>query len=127
MDYIPRYRQPFTLAEAVKLDVSTITEEISRLQNSLKHLNETQDIIEASLKEEEDSDLRKAMDENREVIGSQQERISILRMALTEKGIIGGAHYDLQTSPDSATQPRTSSAVQPSQTTDDEAESGVYL
>ncbi|KAF9569287.1 hypothetical protein CPC08DRAFT_653168, partial [Agrocybe pediades] len=94
MDYIPRYRQPFTLVEAVKLDVSTITEEISRLQNSLKHLNETQDIIEASLKEEEDSDLRKAMDENREVIGSQQERISILRMALTEKGIIGGAHYD---------------------------------
>jgi hypothetical protein len=31
--------------------------------------------------------------------GSQEERITILKMAITEKGIIPGSHYDLQVAP----------------------------
>ncbi|KDR83656.1 hypothetical protein GALMADRAFT_35827, partial [Galerina marginata CBS 339.88] len=95
MEYRPRFAQPFTLSEAIHLDVAVITEEISRLQNSLRHLRETQTVLEQALKEEgeEDQEIKKAFDENQIVIGSQEERISILKMALTEKGIIAGSHY----------------------------------
>ena len=37
--------------------------------------------------------------------GSQEERITILKMAITEKGIIHGRHYDLQVAPISKSQP----------------------
>ncbi|THV08444.1 hypothetical protein K435DRAFT_847305 [Dendrothele bispora CBS 962.96] len=98
MDYVPRYVQPFSLAEAIALDVSTISEEIARLQNSLKHLNETQqflkEIIEAENPETVDADLTKAYEENQTVIGSQEERISMLKLALTEKGVTTGTHYE---------------------------------
>ncbi|KAL1722454.1 hypothetical protein EV715DRAFT_287468 [Schizophyllum commune] len=95
MDYTPRHNQPFTLEQAVHLDVAIITEEISRLQNSLQHLKETQDLLRSHLKSEADPDLQQALNENEEVIGSQTERINILRMALTQKGILGtSSHYD---------------------------------
>jgi len=96
MDYKPQYPQPFTLAQARALDVSVISEEISRLQNSLKHLKETQDLLEAELRTKlPDADITQAFEENRAVIGSQEERIAILKMAISEKGIIPGSHYDL--------------------------------
>ncbi|PPQ77411.1 hypothetical protein CVT25_010993 [Psilocybe cyanescens] len=93
MDYTPRFYQPFTLREAIALDVSVINEEISRLQNSLQKLDETQIILK---EEQHDPDIKKAYEENNQVIGSQKERIAILKMALTEKGIVAGPHYDLQ-------------------------------
>lgn len=89
MDYRPRFAQPFTLNEAIGLDVGVITEggairlqnplrlnmiktlpEIARLQNSLKHLKETQTILESTLKEEggPDPELRKAFEENEAVM-----------------------------------------------------------
>ncbi|TFK43445.1 hypothetical protein BDQ12DRAFT_718665 [Crucibulum laeve] len=98
MEYKPRYPQPFTLSEAIALDVSVITEEISRLQNSLKHLRETQDMLKDHIMVEApadpDPEITKAIEENEVVIGSQDERISILKMALAEKGIVAGSHYD---------------------------------
>ncbi|KAJ7908255.1 hypothetical protein B0H13DRAFT_1474647, partial [Mycena leptocephala] len=98
MEYKPRYAQPFTLAEARLLDVETITEEIARLQNSLQRLGETQDMLRehvASIQpgEEVDPEIAKAIEENETVIGSQSERISILKIALADKGIIAGSHY----------------------------------
>jgi len=98
MDYKPRYPQPFTLAEAAALDVSVISEEISRLENSLKYLSETQEVLKAALAEtteSPDAEIAEALEENRVVMGSQEERITILKMAITEKGIIPGSHYDL--------------------------------
>ncbi|TRM67725.1 hypothetical protein BD626DRAFT_564638 [Schizophyllum amplum] len=96
MEYRARYNQPFTLAEAVHLDVAIITEEIARLQNSLQHLNETQALLRTHIALESDPDLQQALNENEQVIGSQNERISILRMALTQKGIPAhSSHYDL--------------------------------
>ncbi|PCH41084.1 hypothetical protein WOLCODRAFT_40572, partial [Wolfiporia cocos MD-104 SS10] len=93
MDYRPRYTQPFTLAEAVRLDVETITEEISRLQNSLSHLKRTQEELQEAASATQDPEFSQAIEENALVIGSQTERISMLRMALTEKGIHVGSHY----------------------------------
>jgi len=94
MDYRPRYSQPFTLQEAVGMDVSVITEEIARLQHSLQHLRRTQSELELVSDEAPDPEFTKAIEENDLVIGSQEERISILKMALTEKGILMGSHYD---------------------------------
>ncbi|KAI0081722.1 hypothetical protein K474DRAFT_1134288 [Panus rudis PR-1116 ss-1] len=95
MDYQPRYPQPFTLQQAVQLDVPLITEEIARLQNSLQHLRETQEQLREAIKTDPDPEFTKAIEENEQVIGSQSERISILKMALTEKGIPTSAHYNL--------------------------------
>ncbi|KAJ3523236.1 hypothetical protein NM688_g8761 [Phlebia brevispora] len=78
---------PFTLWEAVQLDVQIITEEIARLQNSLAHLKSTQESLQEAIDETHDPDFVQAMEENAGVIGSQEERISILRMALSQKGI----------------------------------------
>jgi len=94
MEYTPRYRQPFTLSEATGLDTAVIYEEISRLNNSLEHLKKTQIELRELLASSPDPDFEKAVEENDAVIGSQEERISILKMALTEKGITPSAHYD---------------------------------
>ncbi|KAJ6539445.1 hypothetical protein B0H19DRAFT_360476 [Mycena capillaripes] len=105
MDYKPRYTQPFTLSEARLLDVETIVEEIARLQNSLQRLGETQDILREHVAssiqpgEEVDREITKAIEENEIVIGSQSERISILKMALADKGIVAGDHYDIAPPP----------------------------
>ncbi|PIL37109.1 hypothetical protein GSI_00801 [Ganoderma sinense ZZ0214-1] len=65
MEYIPRYSQPFTLQEARQLAVPIITEEISRLQNSLAHLQKTQDELKEALSTAPgDADLTEAFEEN---------------------------------------------------------------
>ncbi|KAI0068779.1 hypothetical protein BV25DRAFT_1786088, partial [Artomyces pyxidatus] len=101
--YQPRHSQPFTLAEAVGLDVPIITDEIARLHNSLQHLKETQQELRQLIQEpEKDPVLLEAFQDNETVItygylgisGSQEERISILNMALVEKGVIASSgHY----------------------------------
>ena len=66
--------------------------------------------------------------------GSQEERISILKMALAEKGIVGRAHYDVQPTARATTANSTASAVPaaapPTANGDiheEEEEEGVYL
>lgn len=91
MNYKPRYPQPFTLTEAVSLDVSVITEgwllvvlwslsdkslscfaEIARLQNSLQHLRQTQqglrEYLESELPGNADPEISKALEENEAVM-----------------------------------------------------------
>ncbi|KZT20403.1 hypothetical protein NEOLEDRAFT_1245278, partial [Neolentinus lepideus HHB14362 ss-1] len=96
MDYIPRHPQPFTLAEATRLEVPVITEEIARLQNSLNYLQRTQDELKEHLtgSSEEDAVLEEAYTDNSKVIASQKERITILKMALSNKGMPYSNHYD---------------------------------
>ncbi|KAF5388121.1 hypothetical protein D9615_000488 [Tricholomella constricta] len=138
MDFIPRYAQPFTLADAVRLDVAVITEEIARLQNSLQHLKQTQTVLQENIDVEPpeavDPDILKALEENKIVIGSQEERILILKLALTEKGIHFGSHYDLDSSSTTTPVPaETPSAQLPSATTTDtfqvqpDDEDGIHL
>ncbi|KAK0453502.1 hypothetical protein EV421DRAFT_685146 [Armillaria borealis] len=96
MEYTPRYAQPFTLNQAIQLDIPVIIEEIARLQNSLQHLRETQELLGqyiAENPEEQDAEIEKAFKENETVIGSQEERVGMLRMALSEKGVNPGSHY----------------------------------
>ncbi|KAH9853515.1 hypothetical protein C2E23DRAFT_728423 [Lenzites betulinus] len=139
MEYRPRYAQPFTLEEARLLAVPIISEEISRLQNSLLHLQRTQDELRDALATSPgDTDLTQAFEENEDVIGSQKERITILRMVLVEKGVPMSAHYDLQAGnprgPSSTTRQSQTNGIHPhaavpSQTTDaaDGDDEGVYL
>jgi len=125
MEYRPCYVQPFSLSEAVQLDVAVLTEEIARLQNSLQHLKRTQEQLEEATASDPDPEFTKAIEENSLVIGSQEERINILKMALAEKGVVAGSHYDLHT-------PRTAAATTdphppnaPSEAPDDDA--GIHL
>ncbi|KAJ4478224.1 hypothetical protein J3R30DRAFT_3249321, partial [Lentinula aciculospora] len=110
MEHRPRYNQPFTLSEAILLDVSTISEEITRLQYSIKRLRETQETLQVVINEAEspetaDVEIIQAFKENQEVMCvtcslgkcSQEERILILKLALADKGVSSGAHYELDT------------------------------
>jgi len=102
MEYHPKHPQPFSFSDALKLDPATITEEITRLQNSLRHLKRTQDELRAY---SDGPELAQVLRENDAVIESQEERVYMLNMALIEKGVVtSGSHYEL-------TQPPTAAAV----------------
>ncbi|KIM90879.1 hypothetical protein PILCRDRAFT_811373 [Piloderma croceum F 1598] len=106
MDYTPRHPQPFTLEQAILLDVAVLSEEITRLQNSLQHLKGTQEELRqhVATSSSPDPDFIEAILENEEVIGSQEERVVILRLALAHKGAsTNSGHYDLTPSRSSAT------------------------
>ncbi|CAK5275529.1 unnamed protein product, partial [Mycena citricolor] len=82
-----KYAQPFTLEEAFALDAETITNEIGRLELSLARLRETQDILREYIDSTTPSDESQAFTENEETIGSQTERVEMLKLALVMKGI----------------------------------------
>ncbi|TFY79867.1 hypothetical protein EWM64_g4143 [Hericium alpestre] len=132
MEYHPRHAQPFTLTEAVLLPLDTITDEIARLENSLKHLRETQEELKQNVEglDAPDPEFCQAFEENENVIGSQEERITILEMALEQKGIVSArsAHYvgspPTQRAGDAQQQP-SPSAPEPTEPTGDEE--GVML
>lgn len=113
MEFKPRHPQPFTILQAVELDVFVITEEIARLQNSISHLKDTQQSLQTYLSTEDDAELATALKENEVVIASQQERITILQFALRGKGVIGNEHYSLPTQqPSSRTEPDESTPTE---------------
>ena len=92
MEYTPRHKQPFSLPQAILLDVPIIAEgpcchqacdahvwvggidpcplytEISRLQNSLVHLKETQKQLREYISHSPDTDISQAIEENVEVM-----------------------------------------------------------
>jgi len=78
------------------LETPVILQEISRLQSSIQHLQSSQTELEASLKDEEDKDIREAFEENKVVILSQSERIDMLKLALQSRGMVSASHYDIQ-------------------------------
>jgi len=96
MDFVPRYSQPFTLQQATLLDVPILSEEIDRLKNSLQHLRRTQEelVVHIAATSPPDPDLSEAFKENEQVIGSQEERIVILKSALAHKGASNSSHYE---------------------------------
>ncbi|KAG8691631.1 hypothetical protein FRC11_014383 [Ceratobasidium sp. 423] len=113
--------------------------EISRLQNSLRVLSSTQKQLQDAMGSEAvpDADLQQAFQENLEVIGSQEERIVMLRKALEAQGaaIADNPHYQVQSQAisSSAAAPHEATSVSttggtPEQTTNQDGDSeGVYL
>ncbi|KAF9055456.1 hypothetical protein BDZ89DRAFT_1004331 [Hymenopellis radicata] len=129
MAFKPRYAQPFSLSDAISLDLPVITEEIARLQHSLQKLRETQDVLREYIEEskEHDPEIMKAVKENEVVIGSQEERIEMLKIALRDKGVSYHEHYNLSSAtsqPNSTTAPH--SAPQTIEPEADE-EGGIHL
>lgn len=77
------------MEEAVELDLHTLTMELARLQDSVNRLEDTQkslaEFLDASA--DKDEDLSTAYKENVDVIGSQKERMNMIRLALSHKGV----------------------------------------
>jgi len=126
MEYHPKHPQPFSFSEALQLDPGTITEEIARLQNSLKHLKETQDELRPLT---DDPELAQALRENEAVIASQEERINMLNVALIEKGVIAsGGHYELKQTPVTDAQQSPAARLDPHMDElNEDSEGGVVL
>ncbi|KAN0131469.1 hypothetical protein V8E53_010846 [Lactarius tabidus] len=99
MEYHPKHPQPFSFSEALKLDPTTIADEITRLQNSLKHLKRTQDELRAY---SDGPELAQILRENDAVIASQEERIYMLNMVLIERGVISSSGHNEITQPPAA-------------------------
>ncbi|CED84008.1 hypothetical protein [Phaffia rhodozyma] len=93
--FSPQYNQPFTIEEAFALDPPIITEEISRLQNSIQHLERSNLDLVTFLASETDPDVALALQDNKITIATQSERIQILQIALGSKlGIrVSDSHY----------------------------------
>lgn len=77
-----------------------------------------------------DEEFTKAIEENEVVIGSQEERIGMLKLALAEKGVLTSGHCDFgpiarATVTTNATDTTESSTV-PS-LNEDESEGGLHL
>ncbi|KAF4602060.1 hypothetical protein EYR40_005262 [Pleurotus pulmonarius] len=100
-DLRPRYSHPFTLQEAVHFDT----------------------VLEEYKDDDPDVELVKAYEENKIVIEAQEERISILQQALSEKGV--SSHYT-GTSPSRIMQPETGNH-EAARTSENEDDEGIHL
>ncbi|KAG2746550.1 hypothetical protein P692DRAFT_20782897 [Suillus brevipes Sb2] len=99
MEFTPCHPQPFTFQQAISFDPEVSADEIGRLQNSISHLKRTQEELQEYA---EDPDIAQAIKENNETIASQDERIFMLKLALTQRGASNAtsAHYDLPPEPE---------------------------
>ncbi|KAG1906503.1 uncharacterized protein F5891DRAFT_1002610 [Suillus fuscotomentosus] len=98
MEFTPCHPQPFTFQQAISFDPEVSADEISRLQNSISHLKRTQEELQEY---GDDPDIAQAIKENNQTLASQDERIFMLKLALTQRGASNatGAHYDLPPEP----------------------------
>ncbi|KAH7887675.1 hypothetical protein F5I97DRAFT_869032 [Phlebopus sp. FC_14] len=94
MEFHPRYPQPFTFDQAIALDPAVASDEIVRLQNSLSHLKRSQhelkEYLQGLASPQEDPEVGQAIKENETTIASQDERIFMLKLALTHHGLPDG-------------------------------------
>ncbi|CAE6476334.1 unnamed protein product [Rhizoctonia solani] len=156
LTFEPKHTQPFTFEHACQLDAPTISEgdiptmsslkcalskfviEISRLHNSLRVLSSTQKQLQEAMAAETtpDVDLQEAYRENLEVIGSQEERIVMLRKALEARGaaVADNPHYQVHIHPSSLLATPSEVAAPASrngrvheQTSNEDESGGVYL
>ncbi|KAI9574739.1 hypothetical protein HD554DRAFT_1989793, partial [Boletus coccyginus] len=89
MEYNPRYPQPFSLSQAIALDPAVAWDEIARLRNSLLHLRRSQNELQEYLREltsEGDLEVSQAVKENKITMHVSDERIFMLKLALTHHG-----------------------------------------
>ncbi|GAA5989270.1 hypothetical protein JCM11641_003857 [Rhodosporidiobolus odoratus] len=108
IDYSPRHPQPVTLPELRQLEPELLTAEVSRLQNSIQHLEQSNvelgEFAREARDEEGDSEgageMDSAREENEGTIAAQRERITMIRLVLEEKiGVdASNPHYQLPSS-----------------------------
>ncbi|KLO18030.1 hypothetical protein SCHPADRAFT_134227 [Schizopora paradoxa] len=111
MDYKPKYKQPFQFSEILLLDIPTLAQgellnlcllksqrtnqnlisEVAKVELSIHHLKRTQDELRAYIQSDDsespDRELETALEENDVAIAAQEERVSMLRLALQSKGV----------------------------------------
>ncbi|WWC90571.1 uncharacterized protein L201_005507 [Kwoniella dendrophila CBS 6074] len=117
--FTPKHAQPFSLEEAMGLEVEQLVNEVKRLQNSIQHLQRTQKELKSYLDSEEgkedlnqgeNGEINKAYKENEETISSQSERITLIKLALLNK--LGSdarlEHYGLSLNQDQTTKSQKS-------------------
>ncbi|SGY25754.1 BQ5605_C018g08663 [Microbotryum silenes-dioicae] len=97
MTTTPTYSHPFTLSQAIQLEPALITQEITRLQHSIQHLERSNSELSQYLEEEGPEEAFELSIKENELTMQVKERISILRHALQEQ--IGvdrsNGHYEL--------------------------------
>ncbi|ORY76863.1 hypothetical protein BCR35DRAFT_292372 [Leucosporidium creatinivorum] len=122
--FIPVHDQPVTLAALKELEPEILTAEVARLQNSIKHLERSNEELKTFCSEADDEDLdddsrrefEQSVKENEETIASQKERMVMLRLALeSQLGVDAtNSHYTIAGA-DSAT-PSTATLEAPTST-----------
>ncbi|KAF8681229.1 TspO/MBR family [Rhizoctonia solani] len=138
LTFEPKHTQPFTFEHACQLDAPTISEGDIPTMSSLKVLSSTQKQLQEAMAAETtpDVDLQEAYRENLEVIGSQEERIVMLRKALEARGaaVADNPHYQVHIHPSSLLATPSEVAAPASrdgrvheQTSNEDESGGVYL
>ncbi|WRT68616.1 uncharacterized protein IL334_005594 [Kwoniella shivajii] len=127
--FTPKHTQPFTLEEAMGLEIETLVTEIKRLENSIQHLQRTQSELKSYLDSEReggdgdgdgdgDGEIEIAFKENEDTISSQIERIAIIKIALMNK--LGSdarlEHYGLSIGSDQSSNSTSNSNISSSNT-----------
>lgn len=133
INFKPKYTQPITLDALLELDPGFITAEISRLENSINHLTRSNSDLLLAEKEEDDAAERQvfvlAREENEDVIESQRERITMMKLALHQ--MIGvdseGPHYAQDKAEGGGVDENTSNQTVSRELTSVDEETGVFL
>lgn len=133
INFKPKYTQPITLDALLELDPGFITAEISRLENSINHLTRSNSDLLLAEKEEDDAAERQvfvlAREENEDVIESQRERITMMKLALHQ--MIGvdseGPHYAQDKAKGGGVDENTSNQTVSRELTSVDEETGVFL
>ncbi|GAA5902837.1 uncharacterized protein JCM6883_007258 [Sporobolomyces salmoneus] len=114
----PQHDQPVTLAELSTLEPELLVNEISRLENSLKHLKrsneELKEFIEVEDDEETKAEFVNTVFENQETIAKQEERIQMIRLALEEQIGVQASNSHYSTREDTIQSTSTSAPTQQS-------------
>jgi hypothetical protein len=96
--------------------------EKKRLENSVSHLIRSNSELDEFLKEEDDEELRAAINENKEIINIQKRRIEILNRHMDE--MVGGNNSDPVGNPKGAGPVTTGTSEEKAS---HESETGIYL
>ncbi|GAA5907178.1 hypothetical protein JCM6882_008384 [Rhodosporidiobolus microsporus] len=121
IDYTPKHPQPVSLAALRQLEPELLSNEITRLQNSVQHLERSNDELRAfaagggeddEVDEESKGEFEAAVRENEETIAAQKERLHMICLALEEKVGVDASnpHYNLASPASSSTAPPALSA-----------------
>ncbi|GAA6060202.1 hypothetical protein JCM10212_002281 [Sporobolomyces blumeae] len=108
-EFRPVHQHPVTLAELSRLEPELLSNEIARLENSIRHLRRSNDEVIEFLDGDEASDLDgdsraefvDSVRDNDETIATQQERIAMIRISLEEQiGVqASNSHYSVRPDP----------------------------